>query len=282
MKKCPVCSISLKRIFTNYLFQCQKCSYESSDLKITINSPETINNIEENIREKSLREIRQENFLTLIKSLKKYTSSNKYLLEVGSAHGWFLNVAKNYFKILGLEPDKNILKKNHKGLPVKYGFFPYALNKEDKFDVIVFNDVFEHIPDIYLTLNSCHDHLNTHGVLLVNLPSSKGFFYIIAKCFAFFGIKNFLNRMWQKDLPSPHLHYFNNSNLSALLKKHNFKVLEVGYLPSIKMKNLFNRIRYAGEFNYISSLFIYFSILFFLPFLTILPKDGMYVISRKA
>jgi 2-polyprenyl-3-methyl-5-hydroxy-6-metoxy-1,4-benzoquinol methylase len=281
MKKCPVCSSLLKIIFTNYSFQCPNCNYECSNLKITINSKETLNILEEDIREKSLREIRQENFLTLIKSLKKYTSNNKYLLEVGSAHGWFLDIAKKYFKILGLEPDKSILKKNYTKLPIKYGFFPYALNKKDKFDIIVFNDVFEHIPDISLTLNSCHEHLNKHGVLLLNLPSSKGAFYRASKLFAFLGIRNFFNRMWQKDLPSPHLHYFNNSNLSALLKKHDFNVLEVGYLPSMKMKNLFNRIRYAGKFNNISCLLIYFSILFFLPFLTILPKDGMYVISGK-
>lgn len=281
MTKCPICSGYFKKNFSSYSFCCKDCSYECSYLKVAINSKNSLNSIDENFREKSLKKIRQKNFLSLIKSLKKYTSCNQSLLEVGSAHGWFLDVAKKNFKILGLEPDKVILKNNRKDLPVKFGYFPAALDKKDKFDVIVFNDVFEHIPNISLTLKSCHDHLNKHGILLLNLPNSRGFFYRTSKLFAFFGFNIFFDRMWQKDLPSPHLHYFNNSNLSILLQKCNFNVLEIGYLPSVEVNNLFNRIRYAVKFNYFSSLFIFSLILFFVPFLSILPKDGMFVIGKK-
>ncbi len=45
-----------------------------------------------------------------------------------------------------------------KGLPARKGYFPDALDKKEKFDVIVFNDVIEHIPNIEGALASCFQH----------------------------------------------------------------------------------------------------------------------------
>ncbi|MGA2937895.1 MAG: hypothetical protein ABSF52_12425 [Syntrophobacteraceae bacterium] len=53
-----------------------------------------------------------------------------------------LDTAKNDFEVFGLEPDRNIFEAAwHGGLPVRMGYFPYALNDGEKYDVIIFNDV---------------------------------------------------------------------------------------------------------------------------------------------
>ncbi|WP_229466725.1 class I SAM-dependent methyltransferase [Pseudoduganella plicata] len=67
-------------------------------------------------------------------------------------------------------------KAAQRGFQVRQGYFPDALRPDETFDVIVFNDVIEHIPDIGSALRACHEHLNPGGILILNLPNSRGFF----------------------------------------------------------------------------------------------------------
>jgi len=50
-------------------------------------------------------------------------------------------------------------------------------------------------------------------VLVLNLPTSGGSLYRVAKLLCRFGAKGFFERLWQRNLPSPHLHYFDDRNL---------------------------------------------------------------------
>lgn len=77
----------------------------------------------------------------------------------------------------------------------------------------------EHIPDINSIIAACHERLNDGGLLVLNLPSSDGVFYKLSRLFAAMGKFDFFERLWQKGLPSPHVHYFNRKNLSNLLQQ---------------------------------------------------------------
>lgn len=98
---------------------------------------------------------------------------------------------------------KSLRQENLRGLPVRPGYFPDALTPDESFDAIVFNDVIEHIPDIASALDACNARLSENGLLVLNLPNSRGFFYRLSKIFARLGWRNPFNRLWQKDLPSP-------------------------------------------------------------------------------
>lgn len=59
-------------------------------------------------------------------------------------------------------------------VPVRAGYFPDTLQQNEAFDVIVVNDVIDHIPKIGDALSACVARLNPEGLLVLNLPTSMG------------------------------------------------------------------------------------------------------------
>jgi 2-polyprenyl-3-methyl-5-hydroxy-6-metoxy-1,4-benzoquinol methylase len=239
--------------------------------------------IDEELRLKGLRKIRDENFKVIHSILLKFCKPGSTLLEIGAAHGWFLDQAKASFQTTGIEPDKifcEALKKT--GHNVRIGFFPQVLNKADKYDIIVFNDVLEHIPDINSNLNNCYKRLNNNGILFINCPSSRGLFYKISKLLTLFGIQSFFNRMWQKGMKSPHIHYFNLLNLATALKSNGFITVDTGNLTTLSREGLFSRISYTGNSFFLINIVIYWCLMCLLPLLKIFPSDILYYVGKKA
>ena len=282
-KCCPVCSSRMSAGLADWHQECPKCSYESSDLKPAINESIAHKNIDEDSRENGLRTLRLANFSTLLQAIKKSGKDSGTLLDVGCAHGWFLNAAKeNGFDVLGIEPDEQVFNATiQRGLPIRQGFFPEILSRDEQFDIIAFNDVFEHIPDLNGLLEECRHHLKSDGVLVLNLPSSKGVFYKLSRLLSKIGINGFFERLWQKYFPSPHLHYFNLENLNELLKNNGFESISSGRLSTLRMKGLFDRISYTGNHSLFVCLTVYFVAALALPVLYLMPSDIVYTIAKK-
>lgn len=284
MKKslCPVCHTLMKVGFDQWHFFCPNCSYEQSDLLIQINEHHAVEKIDHNKRMSGLKKLRKDNFELILKALLEFIKKGK-LLEIGCAHGWFLELASSKFEVLGIEPD-NELKSTLRDskLSVRFGLFPDVLSDQDMFDVIVFNDVFEHIPDSIFVVEKIRKHLRNGGFLVINLPSRNGFFYRAAKIMHQIGINIFFNRMWQKSMPSPHVHYFSPDNLSKLLETNGFKVQQIKTLETLKLKGLWQRITQMRHGHFLLSLFVFTGVLFLLPLLKILPKDIFFVIAQRA
>jgi SAM-dependent methyltransferase len=279
---CPVCHSHLCAGYQKWHFVCKRCSYEKADLQPAINLQSAHEPIDEDARETGLRELRTSNFKELLATIKRFKPSGGRLLDVGCAHGWFLDIAGNDFEVLGLEPDRKISEATlQRGLPVRTGYFPDALADSEKFDVLVFNDVIEHIDNIRLTLESCYDRLNENGLLVLNLPSSSGFIYKVSKMFCRFGYTGFFDRMWQKDFPSPHVHYFNLCNLLVFLVHNGFSIETKGTLSSLRLAGLYNRVSHTYNRTRIANMCIYISAALLLPLLKICPGDIIYVVSKR-
>lgn len=182
-KQCVVCAGHLQGGCTDWHFICQGCGYEQGQLQPAINAPEAHQEINECARETGLRALRQSNFEKLVEVIRQHwPTAGGRLLDVGAAHGWFLDAAENNFQVLGIEPDNQVFNAARKlGKPIRQGYFPEALHEGELFDIIVFNDVIEHIPDIHSILEACRERLTPGGLLVLNLPSSKGIFYRLAK-----------------------------------------------------------------------------------------------------
>lgn len=279
---CLVCTTLLRAGQQGWHWGCESCGYEKADLQPTINAQESQAAIDEAARAAALSSLRLENFKKLLTEIELCQPQGPKLLDVGCAHGWFLDIAGQSFEVLGLEPDQSVgLEAAKPGRPIRLGYFPDALQPDEKFDVIVFNDVLEHIPDLEVVLAECHHRLSAKGLLVLNLPSSQGVFYRLAKLLNRVGLTGPFERMWQVGLPSPHVHYFHSENLATLLKRKGFLVKKTGRLASLHLKGLYTRLAFTNDGQSLfKRLALYLGILCALPVLRLLPGDIMYVVAE--
>jgi len=280
---CDACSTKMENTLSSWHFLCPLCRLEKSTLEPKINELLSLNEVD---RESALKPIREENFIQIVAWINellpiptKQTKPN--LLEVGCAHGWFLECAAHHFNALGIEPDLEIAKiSKKKGLNVISGSFPACLEGNEKFDAIVFNDVLEHIPDVESILLECHNALNPNGLLIINAPNNEGIFYSLSKILKRVGMSGYFDRMWQVGLPSPHLYYFNSLGIQKLADRSNFQVIMQKSISSVVAKGLFERINYTGG-NVLKVYVTWIAVLLALPFIKIMKPDISVWILRK-
>ncbi|MBS1527005.1 MAG: class I SAM-dependent methyltransferase [Bacteroidetes bacterium] len=242
---CPVCGNLLKLKFKLRfnVYQCANCGLQHSDAQFE-HSFES--DLDPDARDGALKTLRITNFIHIIARLK--AAKNNHLgegLEIGSGNGWWLDVcAGQGVKCVGIEPERTYenYHKQH-NLNIVYGFYPdVSPKREGGYDFIIFNDVFEHIPDINELVKNLKNDLADDGILIINLPMSTGFFYNWAIRLHKMGLSNTLTRMWQFNFHSPHMNYFNKENLKMLMDHHGFSTAEVFPLQSLDIQSTRDRI----------------------------------------
>jgi 2-polyprenyl-3-methyl-5-hydroxy-6-metoxy-1,4-benzoquinol methylase len=280
---CIVCGTQQAPGLTLWHATCPSCAYESGALGGAINRRQEATAINEEEREAGLKALRLQNFAEVVACARRFAPhGGRKLLDVGSAHGWFLEVAREHFEVLGVEPDEVVgARAAARGLPVRQGYFPHALREGERFDVIVFNDVLEHIPQVDAALSACFDRLGPDGLLVLNLPSSRGFFYRLSKIMVRLGWRAPFERLWQKNLPSPHVHYFHPDNLAKLVAAHGFTMIHSGELPALRANGLLERLRCAGGIPLLSLYAQYLAALCAIPVLRVFPSDIIVCVFRK-
>ena len=274
MEKCIICNSDLKKN-GDYVFKCSKCLFLKSNLKSGYG------------REvEGINELRRKNFKQIIKIIKSLDNSEELkILEIGSGNGLFIEECnKSQIDISGSEPDnKNVMQLRKKFSNIFEISLP--LEKEDniklgKFNFIVFNDVFEHLENLNKVINQLDFFLKDDGKILINLPSSDGILFKFANFLNKLGISNFYDRLWQKDLSSPHLSYFNKSNLKNFFKKHGYVLIYSDYLNTVDKKDNYERLNSTIK-NKIVCYFISFFLVMFFYIQKILPKDIIFHIYTK-
>jgi SAM-dependent methyltransferase len=207
------------------------------------------------------------------------------LLDIGCAAGGFLRSANEHgFDAYGIEPNKRMAVPGIKrGLKIRTGFFPEVLSGAEKFEVITFNDVFEHIENIHGLLDHCHDALSENGFLSISLPSSKGFLFRLAKIFGKLHIYSAWDRLWQIMFYTPHLHYFSPDSLVSCVERHGFSKAQGPIpLPALKMAGLWRRLAVNKQAGLLTNIFLYIAIVLFVPIYTLMPKDSFFIVFKKA
>jgi 2-polyprenyl-3-methyl-5-hydroxy-6-metoxy-1,4-benzoquinol methylase len=208
---------------------------------------------------------------------------NATALEVGCAHGWFLDALKSRgFHAIGIEPDSHVASiARASGHEVLSGFFPAALAPEARFDVVFFNDVFEHLPDVKEIVGELCQHTVADGWVVVNTPVSDGAVFRTARFLARLGAHGPYQRMWQEGLPSPHLSYFSSENLVRLFTGRGFRLHTSGSLRSVTAAGLMARIRFDRRINRLLARAYYAVALAAVPLLPLLPPDIRFFAFRK-
>ncbi|MBN9581861.1 MAG: class I SAM-dependent methyltransferase [Afipia sp.] len=151
---------------SSWLCVCPRCGFQQSSL--TAGPGTGIEGIEQ------LRKVNFERLLAAIEQI--FPLKGRRVLEIGAAKGWFLQAALSRgASVTGVEPETaaaNISREA--GLDVEEGLFPAAPRDRGPYDVIVFNDVFEHIPNPALAATHLDELLTPGGLLVINLPNSEG------------------------------------------------------------------------------------------------------------
>lgn len=240
---CPVCATSMLTDHQPWCYRCPTCGTWGSDLAVDINGV-SHRLLDENLREGGLVALREHNNRVLVRRLREQgVASGSRLLDVGSAHGWFVRAAcAAGIDAQGVEPDSAVAERARAaGTTVRSGFFPEVVGSDETFEAIAFNDVLEHLPEPRRAVAAARDHLVPGGLLSLNIPTSRGLFFRVASLVRRAGLTSPWERLWQVGMPSPHLWFFDQPSLVRLLEDEGFELLSVQPLDSISRDGLWDR-----------------------------------------
>ena len=273
VRACPVCSSPLAPAHPGWVLRCRSCGFQATALDRQIGNPLAHAAIDEPVREEALRHLRERNFAIVLDALDGLRPTRGWLLDVGCAHGWFLGAAAaRGWKTVGIEPDPAIARAVRQA-EVRVGTFPEEVHPGEEFNAIAFNDVFEHLPDAGAALDAAARALVPGGLLVINLPDARGPFHRAARALSRLGIRGPLERLWQKEFPSPHVSYFTAPLLRRLAARHGFRRVGGGRLPAVALRGLWSRLRYDRGASLVASAVIYAATCAALPLLRLLPPD---------
>ena len=159
------------------------------------------------------------------------------LLDVGCFSGLFLsNASKRGFDVSGVEPNHEayLHVRNFWGFEVAHGTLSAADLASERFSVVSFLDVIEHVPDPVSELKEALRLLRPGGLLLLATPNVKGLPQRAVKTKRWFTREPFCPI---DDVPW-HLWGFTRESLALCVEKAGFTVKEVSWLePSLLSTN---------------------------------------------
>lgn len=188
---------------------------------------------------------RERTFVRCFNKIKKYMPKEAgSILDVGTANGSFLYVAKNAgWKVSGCEPNKWLCdwaERNY-GVKIHPGTIFDARYSDSSFDVITLWDVLEHTPDPKAVLSECHRLLKPGGTLVVNYPDLGSW------------VARLMGKKWVF-LLSVHYFYYTRSTIARALKNTAFNT--EAFIPHVQTLELeyilFRAQRYVGAIAAIS------------------------------
>jgi SAM-dependent methyltransferase len=288
---CPICTEQLPPTVAAWSFYCSRCDYWGSVLEPVTELRAKDEFLAQAERDdvqnpiEYLDELRVGNFRRILRHLseQKPTPSGP-VLEVGCGPGLFLTeAAAKGLTAVGIEPFEAMARRGQdNGCNIRLGLFPTCLEDSEQFDAIVFNDVFEHLPNAPEVLRTCLRHLVPGGLVVLNLPNSHGLFFRVSRLAAALGYRAPWNRMWQTMFYSPHLHYWSPESLGSLCDSVGFEPATAPIpMTSVSLKGLWRRIRAAPNTSMSSAIFSLFGALCCAAAVPLFPSDCYAQVFRK-
>ena len=222
--------------------------------------------------------------VTLDEIRRQLGTGRKRLLDIGSGEGGFLAAATvQGFDAVGVEPAPAGDAGAASGNFVHRSCFPQHPQGEHHlsvYDAVTFNHTFEHLPDPVAAAAAASRLLRLGGVAAFQLPSSSGFLFRLARKLVGLGFASPWDMLWQKDLPSPHVTYFNPANLCPLLERETeLRPAVCRRLRSVRVAGLWRRIRCRYPLPTAVALFV--PTLAACPLLSLLPPDFVLLVYAK-
>ena len=163
--------------------------------------------------------------------IKKIIPKKGRVLEIGSGHGFFLEIMKtNGFDIIGYDISKEKRKYSKKitDVPVYDININEKIPVDNKFDIVVLFHTLEHITEPITLLKNIKKLLKPKGKILIEVPNSDDFHLKLNKFYKEF--------YWER----AHIHYFNPKILKNVIHKSGFKNIRIVGVQRYGIENFFH------------------------------------------
>lgn len=164
-----------------------------------------------------------------IDNLLQFDKDRTAVLDIGSAMGTFLYVAKQHYKnAVGLDVSEQMAKFVEQKLGIKvfikqFDEFEYP----ERFSLIHMSHVLEHIPNPNEWMEKAKTLLTDNGILVINVPNKFSINFRAQYFFYKLGLKKQFSSSWNDPSRTPdHLFEPTVASMKYLLKKHNFEILD--------------------------------------------------------
>jgi SAM-dependent methyltransferase len=167
---------------------------------------------------------RKRTYLRVLEKIKPVGHQN--LLDVGSAAGWFMELAAaRGYQTWGIEPSETIAKIGYQrtGRPIQIAKLEHAPYADHFFHVVSLFDVLEHTIDPFICLTEVRRLLVNDGIVVIRVPDMDGLLPKIAHWLLF--ITSY--RYWKPThlLWRYHRWGFNRRSLDSLFEKSGFDII---------------------------------------------------------
>jgi SAM-dependent methyltransferase len=159
-----------------------------------------------------------------------------WLLDVGCATGTLLELARlRGWQVAGVDISAYAtqIARDYYSLDVFTGELADAAYPDGHFDVVVMDDLIEHVTDPSALVQEAHRVLKPLGLLTLNTPNRAGLWHLL------------MGRRWFHYKQVEHTYFFSPSVISRLLERHGFDVVEIHSSSKIiDLNYAFGRLRY--------------------------------------
>jgi SAM-dependent methyltransferase len=254
VQNCPLCDGSCQQLVAYQhlvLYLCKRCDVHFRTFDSRDHHQDHFAQVDSEAYSRSIQVLRERSYPKLVQTVQGLVNGGRWL-DVGCSFGWLLDYVRGLgFQPYGIEPSSNAadaaLKKD---LPVEIGTYPETRAHRAPFQVISFMDVLEHLPTPQTALIASYQDLASSGVLVIQVPDRECFMYNVA--LQIYKISRGklgmpLKRLYLYGLDFPHVYYFSNKSMKALLNKYGFQVIREYRASTGDWKTMTDRVSYLEQ-----------------------------------
>lgn len=161
-----------------------------------------------------------------VRVIRKYAGKNDFIVDVGCGSGELLRLMRDHgdpsWRLAGVDFSEAAVKKvRAMGIDVYPGRFEAMTWKDAAPDMIIMNQVIEHLDDPSAVVEKAHRLLKPGGYLIIETPSMEGW-----------DARWFLKRYWGGWHTPRHWTLYTEDSLVYLLRRVGFNIVERRYLLS--------------------------------------------------
>lgn len=186
-------------------------------------------------------------FLPIVNKIIKIKETGN-VLDVGCSSGLLIEILKNKgLKVCGIEPDYKAYyyAKQKLGRNIFFGTIENFIKKnQQKFDVIIFNHVLEHIEKADDQLKIARKLLKKKGLLVVGIPNTRNLIFFVR------------GKFWEPLMPKEHIWHFSDKYMINLIKLNGFSIDSVEYSDDKRQDYLFLKRLYFNFLSLLNKLFL--------------------------